>query len=163
MSRAALKDAPAAPGRTRYDEDLYTWVQEQVALLRAGRLDEVDAENVAEELSDVGKSEFSKLQSALEIVLIHMLKWDHQPERRSRSWANSIAAHRRHCTDVLKDNPGLKSRREEAVERGYAQAILGASSETNRDAASFPAVCPYDWEVILGRPIEYQPPEPDRR
>jgi hypothetical protein len=37
-----------------YERDLYAWVQEQVALLRAGRLGEIDAENIAEEISDVG-------------------------------------------------------------------------------------------------------------
>ena len=69
-------------------------MQEQVALLRAGRLDALDLDNIAEELNDVGLSEYHRLQSAIEVVLLHMLKWDVQPERRSRSWSLSIAEQR---------------------------------------------------------------------
>ncbi|NNM74614.1 DUF29 domain-containing protein [Enterovirga aerilata] len=156
MSHSAIKNRPDSPARaaTRHDEDLYTWVQEQVALLRAGRL---DAENIAEELSDVGKSEFSKLQSALEIILALMLKWNHQPERRSRSWANAIAAQRGEFSDVLTDNSGLKSRRSEALRRAYRTTRLAASSETNLPSESFPDECPYGWEEILDRPFIYEP------
>ena len=153
MSAPALKDAPAAPPRTRYEDDLYTWVHEQVALLQAGRLDEVDALNVAEELGDVGKSEFSKIRSALEIILTHMLKWDHQPDKKTRSWANSIAVQRLEYADVLTDNPGLKSRRAEALERAYRRARLEASSETGLPVATFPPECPYTWDDILDRPF----------
>jgi hypothetical protein len=47
------------PDRTRrvpacYDRDLYSWAVEQAALLRAGRIIEADAGNIAEELDDVG-------------------------------------------------------------------------------------------------------------
>lgn len=160
---ASVSRRAAAPARTRYEDDLYTWVQEQVALLRAGRLDEVDAENVAEELSDVGKSEFSKMQSALEIVLIHMLTWDHQPEKKTRSWANSIAVHRRHYARVLRSNPGLRPRIAEALVEAYADARLGASSEADMPTTSFPAECPYGWDDILERPFDYDPPQPARR
>ena len=62
-----------------------------------GRLDEVDAENVAEEILDVGSNEYDKLESALRVLLMHMLKWDHQPEKRTRSWENTIAIQRRHA------------------------------------------------------------------
>lgn len=158
MSQPAVKpNSLSEPVRTRHEDDLYTWVQEQVSLLRAGHLDEVDAENVAEELSDVGKSEFSKMQSALEIVLTHMLKWDHQPERISRSWANSIAAQRRQYGDVLVDHPGLKPRRSQALERAYAQTRLQASSETGLPSGAFPADCPYTLNDVLERAFEYQP------
>jgi hypothetical protein len=164
MGQSAVKAKPDAPAKaTRYDQDLYTWVQEQVALLRAGRLDEIDAENIAEELGDVGRSEFSKLQSALEIILAHMLKWDHQPEKRTRSWDNFIAAQRSEYADVLGDNPGLKSRRSEALERAYKKARLAASSETALPSSAFAVECPYSWDDILGRSFAYEPSPPAGR
>ena len=140
-------------------------MQEQVALLRAGKLDEVDAENVAEELSDVGKSEYRELRSAVALILAHMLKWDHQPEKRTRSWANSIAAQRRDYADVLADNPGLMSKRAEALRRAYPKARLAASSETDLPLVGFPAECPYSWDDILDRPFVYEqgPPVARRR
>lgn len=163
MSQPAAKErGSASPAPTRHDQDLYTWVQEQVGLLRARRFDEIDAENVAEELADVGRSEFAKIQSALEVLLTHMLKWDHQPEKRTRSWDNTIAAQRGQFENILGDNPGLKSKREEALRRAYKQARLHASSETGLIRSTFPESCPYTWEDILSRPFDYDPPAPVR-
>ena len=152
---ARPKGSRSEAPRTRYEDDLYTWVGEQVALLRAGRLDEIDAENIAEELGDVGKSEYRELRRALTLILAHMLKWDHQPERRSRSWDNTISAQRLHYANALKDSPGLKSRRAEALRDAYEIARRAASSETNMPLRTFPEACPYDWADILERPFDF--------
>src|SRR5712691_479741 len=93
----------------RYDRDLYSWAVEQAELLRAGRIAEADALNIAEELDDVGNEQYDKLESALRIILLHLLKWEHQPKRRSRSWYLSILVQRKHVLRVLRKNPGLKS------------------------------------------------------
>lgn len=158
MARQGTKQSTPLPPATRYEDDLYTWVQEQVALLRAGRLSEVDAANVAEELSDVGKSEFHKLQSAMTVLVQHLLKWDHQPERRSRSWMSTIDIQRSHIRDVLADNPGLKSRIGQAEMRAYRDGRQLAGGETDVDYDAFPETCPYDFETMLTRPIVYEPP-----
>ena len=92
----------------RYDRDLYGWATEQAALLRAGRLTEADAANIAEELDDVGNEQYDKLESALRLILLHLLKWDHQAERRSRSWWATITVQRNQVRRVLRKNPGLK-------------------------------------------------------
>jgi hypothetical protein len=42
---------------TTYDTDFYMWTQQQAALLRAGKLHELDLSNVAEELESLGKSD----------------------------------------------------------------------------------------------------------
>src|SRR5205814_2475020 len=99
---------PAGESAARYDRDLYSWAVEQAALLRAGKIAEADALNIAEELDDVGNKQYDKLEGALRIVLLHLLKWDHQPERRSRSWWASISVHRKRVLHVLRKNPGLK-------------------------------------------------------
>lgn len=142
-------------GRTRYEDDLYTWVQEQVALLRAGRATALDLDNIAEELSDVGLGEYYRLQSAIEIVLLHMLKWDHQPDRRSRSWTISIAEHRERISIVLRKSPGLKSSLDEAQQNAFRLGRLGAAREMKRSVKSLPAECPYTWDEILNRPFEF--------
>ena len=147
---------PASPAKaaTRYEDDLYGWVQEQIALLRAGRFAELDAENVAEELSDVGDEQYDKLQSALEVLLKHMLKWDRQPQRRSASWEITMAAQRERMATVIRKNPRLKSRLSEAVEDGYRLARLDAAREMRVKPAALPATCPYDWASITTRPFE---------
>ncbi len=147
----------AGPPCTRYEDDLYSWVEDQVALLRAGRLAEIDAENVAEELADLGSEQFDKLESALTVIMLHLLKWDGQPERRSRSWDNSIEAHREHVRRVLRENPGLRSRLPEALADGYTDARVRASTEMDCDRDSLPAECPFTWDDVMTRECRFEP------
>lgn len=143
----------AAPRRTRYQDDLYTWVQEQVDLLRGGAIDALDLDNIAEELHDVGAEQYDRLESALEVLLMHMLKWDHQPERRGRSWILTIVEQRKRVDKVLRKNPGLKSRIAEAVEDGFDLGRVRAAREMKRDLDTIPNLCPYDWDAIATRPF----------
>jgi hypothetical protein len=136
------------------ERDLYAWSLEQARLLKEGRLDEVDAENVAEEILDLGRNEYDKLECALRVLLMHMLKWDHQPDKRTRSWENTIAIQRDHALRQLRDNPSLKSRINEATSNAFSDARRLASSETDLEVAEFPETCPYDWDAILNRQLK---------
>jgi hypothetical protein len=154
LSDVGKRRRKAARASPRYEEDVYAWAQEQARLLRDGRLGEVDTDNVAEEILDVGRHEYDKLESALRVLLTHMLKWDHQPERRSRSWVNTIAEQRDRVELQLDENPSLKSRLDEAVRRGYRTARRSASTEADLPLEAFPETCPYDWDAIVNRPFE---------
>jgi hypothetical protein len=147
--KSAPEAKPVEHRPARYEDDIYTWVNEQVALLRAGRLDEIDTENIAEELSDVGAEQYHRLESALEVLLMHMLKWDHQSERRSRSWRLTIREQRQRVEKQLQKNPGLKSRLSEAVEDGFALGRTRAAREMDVEPESLPSSCPYEWEAIM--------------
>lgn len=151
------KADPPTPTRARYQDDLYTWVFQQVELLKAGRVTEIDAANIAEELADVGHEQYDKLESALAVVLMHLLKWDHQPQLRSRSWVLTVREQRRRIVRVLKKNPGLKPHVAEAMAEGYLDGRDRAAIETGLDDRAFPATCPYGWDDILNRPIEIDP------
>jgi hypothetical protein len=155
MADPTTKERSTAKRRARYEDDYYTWINEQVALLRERRFDEVDVENVAEELSDLGKDEFAKLQSCLRVLLMHMLKWDQQPEHRTRSWVFSIREQRRRYARLMKQNPGLKPRLKEALDQAYEDARDWAANETHLQVRDFPKICPYDWNDILERPFEF--------
>jgi hypothetical protein len=126
----------------RYDRDLYTWALQQAALLRAGRLAEADILNIAEEIDDVGSEQYDKLESALRVILLHLLKWDQQAERRSRSWVASIRVQRNHVARVLRKNPGLKSRIDEAVTEAYKDVRIEAAAETMLGEEAFALECP---------------------
>jgi len=140
--------------------DLYSWARQQAELLRAGRLAEIDPLAIAEEIADVGEEQYDKLESALRIVMLHLLKWDHQPERRNRSWTLSILEHRKRALRQLRKNPGLKSRVDEALEGAYEDARLEASSETGLALKTFPAECPFVYAEIMDRPVVWPGDEP---
>ncbi len=147
-------EAQPTQGRTRYEDDTYAWALEQATLLRSGRLDAVDAEHVAEELESLGRGEFAKLRSCLRVLVMHMLKWDQQPEHRTPSWFFSIREQRRRYHDILADNPSLRPRRDEALRRCYPDAVDWASDETHLAPDEFPRSCPYTWDDLLDRPFD---------
>ena len=155
LRRDGTADAASSAACARYEDDFYTWLVEQAALLRARRLDQVDLEHVAEELEGLSKTEFAKLRSCLRVLVMHMLKWDQQPEHRTPSWIFSIREQRRRYADVLADNPGLKSRLDEALLKAYPDARDWAADETHLPLDELPAECPYTWDEVLERPFDF--------
>ena len=150
-------DATARHEPARYERDLYSWAIEQAAILRAGRIAEADALNIAEELDDVGNEQYRRLQSALRVILLHLLKWDHQPVRRSRSWWSSITVQRNQVRRALDKNPGLKPQIGLAVAEAYDDARVQAAAQTRVDYRLLPERCPYSFEQIMERPIGWPP------
>jgi hypothetical protein len=86
-----------------------------------------------------------------------MLKWDHQPERRGRGWEATIRVQRLHMTKVLRRNPSLKARLDEALADAWEAARVEASGETDLPLSAFPEACPYDWSAITDRPFVFEP------
>src|SRR5580698_261475 len=133
--------------------DLYSWAVRQADLLRARLLSEIDPVAIAEEIDDAGEEEYYRLESALRVVMLHLLKWDHQRDRRSRSWLLSIHEDRRRVHRQLRRSPGLKSQLDEALEGAYEDARLEASSETGLPLKIFPRDLPFDYTEVMERPI----------
>ena len=154
---------PPVPPRASYKGDLHAWAREQAALLRAGRLSEAGAANIAEELDDVGNEQYDKLESALRVLLTHVLQWDHQPERRGRRWEATIRTRRTMVAKVLRKNPSLKSSLDEAIAEAWEEARSEASGETDMPIDAFPEALPYDWRDMTERPFLFDPPAPARR
>lgn len=132
-----------------YETDFYAWANEQAALLRAGKLTAADIEHIAEEIESMGRSEKRELVSRLEVLLLHLLKWQFQPERRGTSWEVSISNSRDQLTDHLDDNPSLKAKLPEAVETAYRRARRDARAETGLSQSTFPATCPWAFEQMM--------------
>lgn len=132
-----------------YDKDFYGWTQEQAALLRAGRLTDLDIENLIEEIETMGRSEKRELESRLTVLLLHLLKWKYQEARRGRSWELSIIEQRLKFEETLNENPGLKPRLDEILISAYKFAVLQACRETKISRSVFPQVCPWGYQQIL--------------
>lgn len=132
-----------------YDKDFYGWAMEQAALLRAGRLEEADVAHIAEAIEDLGRSEKRELTSRLAVLLAHLLKWQLQPERRSRSWRLAIAEQRDSVLDRLEDNSSLRTNLADILARAWRSGLRGAQSETELDLDVFPRTNPWTLEQIL--------------
>jgi Domain of unknown function DUF29 len=132
-----------------YDRDFYAWSNEQAALLRSGNLAAADIAHIAEEIETLGRSEKRELVSRLIVLLLHRLKWEFQPDRRSRSWELSIANARDAITEHLGDNPSLKAKLSDALTTAYRYARREAAIETGLALDSFPADCPWTFDQAM--------------
>lgn len=132
-----------------YQKDFYGWTQEQAALLKAGRLHELDVINLLEEIETMGRSEKRELDSRLTVLLVHLLKWLYQPARRGKSWQLTIEGQRDNCFDVLDDNPSLKPQLNDLINRAYSKARTLAAKETGLDKSVFPVTCAWTLAQIL--------------
>jgi Domain of unknown function DUF29 len=136
-----------------YDTDYVAWLQEQVNHLRAGRLAALDVENVAEELESLMKSERRQLGNRLEVLIHHLLKWDHQPDQRANRWRATVGEQRTRIRRLLRDSPSLKAEVESTCKEVYADAVRAAAVETLLSANVFPSELPYTVEQIFEREL----------
>lgn len=139
-----------------YEDDFYAWTQQQAAALRAeaasGSNAPIDWENVAEEIESMGRSERDKIESRLEVLLVHLLKWLYCPELRERcerGWSLTMIEQRRRLARVLKENPSLKDYPAAAFEDVYADALLSAAKEADVPLKTFPKEPPFTLEQAL--------------
>jgi hypothetical protein len=132
-----------------YEQDFYLWIENTVNQLKNGQLLEVDWGNLIEEIESMGRSEKQALESNLIIVLLHLLKYKYQPDKRSNSWLSSIYEHRRRLRKALKSSPSLKPYYTEVLEECYQDARQEAALETGLTLEVFPVVCPFTPEATL--------------
>jgi len=132
-----------------YETDFYGWIQQQADSMRSRNLAKLDFDNLIEEIESMGKSQQRALESRLEILLLHLLKWQFQPHRRTPSWKYSIREQRLRIADHLLKNPSLKTKIAEAQASAYRYALLGAAEETGIDESSFPTQCPWTFEQMM--------------
>ena len=136
-----------------YDTDYVAWLSEQVAHLRAGRLAALDVENVAEELESLMRKERRSLGNRLEVLILHLLKWDHQPKQRSNRWRATVAEQRRRIRRLLLDSPGLTHEIEAICHAVYPDAVEGAAIETGLNESAFPSSLPCSVGQIFERKL----------
>jgi hypothetical protein len=136
--------------QARYDTDLLAWAERQAAHLRAGQLDRLDVEHLIEELEAMAGKLRRELKNRMRVLLAHLLKWQAQPKRRSRSWAATIAEQRDQIAALLEENPSLWQDLPEVARSVYPRAVRLAAIETGLPRQNFPPELPYAAEQILG-------------
>ena len=130
-----------------YNIDFAEWIGDQINLLHKGHMDRLDVEQLMEELSALAKSQRRALRSHLQVLLLHLLKWQFQPARRSSSWKISINNARNEVEDLLNDSPSLaRELGEIEIPKAYRRARRNAAAETGLSMDSFPEECPFEPE-----------------
>jgi len=142
-----------------YETDFYAWALEQSRLLREGNFTHLDIVHLVEEIESVGKQERRELESRLGVLIGHLLKWEFQPDKRSKSWRATIREQRRLAQKLIRQNPSLKPYLIEAIADAYESGLDLVVAETPLDYADLPENCPYTPEQLLDPnfPVDWNP------
>ena len=143
-----------------YDVDVLAWSRRQAVLLRAGRFDLADIEHLVEEIESLGSEQLHAVESALVVLLAHLLKLsvstDGPPRR---DWAITVREQRRQIERRLKRNPSIRralpALAADAWEAAREAAIDGLRSEEEN---AVPMVSPFTAKQLLDP--GFLPPRP---
>lgn len=127
-----------------YETDRAAWLEKQAALLKAGKLSDIDTIHLIEELEAEMGNYKRELHRRFRVLIAHLLKWKYQPDQRSPSWKGTIRVQRRDIERLLKENPSLRRFVKEEIENAYPEAVELAADETALLEDTFPASC--EWE-----------------
>jgi Domain of unknown function DUF29 len=136
---------------TNYKQDFLLWTQQQAEYLKKGRWAELDIEHLVEELEALGRSEQKELGSYLQVLLMHLLKCQYQPELKTKSWDNTLSNCRDNIQDCLEDTPSLQRFLQDSmwIQKYYRRACRDAAKETQKSVETFPVECPFTIDQII--------------
>jgi len=136
-----------------YEHDYYAWVRDQVRALRERSTEEVDWENVAEEIDDLGKSVRWSVESHLETLVEHLLKLAQTRgtvrTRNARPWEGTVKLARFEIRRRLAQNPSLRSNLAELFADAYEAGKIRALATMKLPESSIPTTPPWTLEQVL--------------
>ena len=126
-----------------YQQDYFLWLETTAQQLKNRQLHQLDIENLVEEIEDMGRSEKRAIESNLEVLLMHLLKYKYQQSKRTNSWRYTIYEHRKRLKKAFKDSPSLRPYFETVFDESYKEARNMAAIETGMEIHFFPEMSPF--------------------
>jgi Domain of unknown function DUF29 len=140
------KDRSRDPG---FEKDFSLWIKRQAQLLREGRFELLDLEHLATEIDDMAGRERRELSTRLKVLVGHLLKWQFQPGKRTRSWRSTIRDQRDEIRELLEQSPSLRRQVASLAGKRYRVVVENTADETGLVASDLPATCPYSARELL--------------
>ncbi len=139
-----------------YEADETAWLEATADLVRAGTLEHVDTNSLAEYLTDMARRDRREVTSRLAVLIAHLLKWRYQPSHRSGSWRVTVEVQRQELADLLESGV-LENHAAEVLAKAYANGVRQAVAETGLDGSIFPEDSPFSLDEVLSTPLETDP------
>ncbi len=131
-----------------YESDETAWLEAMAELIREARFEELDYANLKEYLSDTARRDRREVKSRLTVLLAHLLKWIHQPKKRTKSWRHTVTVQVQELGDLITSGV-LRAYAEEVLAEAYSNALKRAAAESGLSAESFPSECPFSIDQLL--------------
>jgi len=123
----------------------YLAVVKAKQLLQEGKMTEVDQilENLVESM---GRSEKRAVSSQLTRLMLHIIKWKCQPEKRSPSWVIPIRSARREIADSQEEMPSLN---QEFLESIWDKCFASAKQDARDEMGKKPEIIALSWDEVF--------------
>ena len=132
-----------------YEQDFLSWIEAQAKALKDRQVEALDWDNLVEEIESMGRSQRNELKSRLRVLLMHLIKWHWQPEKRSTSWQLAIKEQRLSLRDLLEMSPSLRPSLPVLLPKAWQDASSSAALETGLKESTFSEICPWSVEDVL--------------
>ena len=134
-----------------YEKDYYQWIHTTIKLLKEGKLEQLDRENLIEEIEDIGIREKEELDNNLRVLITELLKYKYYSSNLSGIELSKISTYQRNIIRTLEDSPSLMEYLEEIFDENYQLAREYAAVETDSPLETFPIKSPLSAKTILQR------------
>ena len=131
-----------------YHTDETAWLEQMAALAATGETSALDLGHLSEYLSDMAKRDKREVLHRLVRLLVHLLKWEYQPEKRTRSRELTIQEQREELQELLESGT-LRNYADQELGKAYQKAVRRAAVETDLTEEAFPRESPYTLEQAL--------------
>jgi hypothetical protein len=131
-----------------YHSDETAWLEQMAALAGADDAASMDLRNLSEYLADMARRDKREVLQRLVVLLVHLLKWEHRPEKRSRSWELTIQEQREELQDLLA-SATLRNHARQEMGKAYEKAVRRAAVEAELAEDAFPAECPFSLDQVI--------------
>jgi hypothetical protein len=132
-----------------YEADEVAWLDAMAELIGGRQLRDLDYRHLKELLEDMSKRDRREVESRLQVLLMHVLKWKFQKKKRTKSWQRTISEQRRQLRGEFRASNALRNHAEAILADAYAEAVEWAAEETELPAKTFPPDCPWTLEQLL--------------
>lgn len=136
-----------------FEQDETAWLEAMAVLAARGQYAELDYVHLSEYLSDMAKRDRREVYSRLVVLLTHLLKWEHQPIRRSESWLGMFFEQRRELR-MLVESGVLRNHALGILADAYADARKQAAAETSLPRETFPLELNQNLDSLLADEAE---------
>src|SRR5438067_13682360 len=136
-----MSEPVAVPLHELYELDETAWLEQMSRLAAERRFNKMDHEHLSEYLSDMARRDKREVWSRLVTLMEHLLKWQYQPKKRTKSWRNTILEQRDELAFDFKSG-SLRRHAEEILVEAYARAVERAAGATGLAKAKFPKELP---------------------
>jgi len=143
-----MTTATETPLAELYLEDETAWLDAMSELARRRDAANIDWDHLGEYLTDMASRDRREVMNRLVVLLAHLLKWEHQPDKRSGGWRATVREQSRRLS-ALAGSGVLRNHVEEVLAEAYSLAVEYAMDETGLPESAFPESCPYDLDFLF--------------